>query len=136
LQTLRGSYDALAPTGRLVVYGFHTNLPRGAGWLSPAEWARMALRMWATPAFDPMDLTVSNRSVMGFNLSFLADEVEAVSALFDQVVRWAREGKIQPPPITLMDMADVGAAHELIQSGRSVGKIVLRTPFADQEVIR
>eukprot|EP00588_Corethron_pennatum_P004858 CAMPEP_0194284734 /NCGR_PEP_ID=MMETSP0169-20130528/28428_1 /TAXON_ID=218684 /ORGANISM="Corethron pennatum, Strain L29A3" /LENGTH=429 /DNA_ID=CAMNT_0039030641 /DNA_START=137 /DNA_END=1426 /DNA_ORIENTATION=- len=136
VSTLRGSYDALAPTGRLVVYGFHTNLPRGAGWLSPAEWVRMAWRMWATPAFDPMDLTVSNRSVMGFNLSFLADEVEAVSALFDQVVRWAREGKIRPPAITLMDMADVGAAHELIQSGRSVGKIVLRTPFADQEVVR
>jgi len=36
----------------------------------------------------------------------------------------------------LMDMADVGAAHELIQSGRSVGKIMLRTPVADQEVIR
>ena len=56
--------------------------------------------------------------------------------LQQEVVRWAQEWKIQPPPITLMDMADVGAAHELIQSGRSVGKIVLRTPVADQEVIQ
>merc|ERR1740139_1111030 len=115
---------------------FELQTLRGAGWLSSAELARMAWRMSATPAFDPMDLTVSNRSVFGFNLSFLADEVEAMSALFDQVIRWAQEWEIQSPPITLMDMADVGATHELIQSGRSVGKIVLRTPVADQEVIQ
>jgi len=40
---------------------FELQTLRCASWISSAEWARMAWRMWATPAFDPMDLTVFNR---------------------------------------------------------------------------
>mmetsp|Transcript_38448 Transcript_38448/g.89386 ORF Transcript_38448/g.89386 Transcript_38448/m.89386 type:complete len:420 (-) Transcript_38448:38-1297(-) len=129
VDTLKQSYDALAPTGRLVVFGFHTNLPRGAGMLSPLEWLRMGRKMAKMPAFDPMDLTVSNKSVMGFNLSFMSEETEVVSELFDCVVKWAEEGEIRPPAVTKMEMDQVGAAHELIQSGKSVGKIVIQTGF-------
>jgi hypothetical protein len=30
--------------------------------------------------------------------------------------------------VTVLQMADIGKAHELIQSGQSVGKIVVRCP--------
>jgi len=72
-----------------------------------------------------MDLTVDNRSVLGFNLSFFADEKEVVIELFDQICTWLEEKKLRCPRISKMSMDRIGEAHELIQSGKSVGKIVI-----------
>jgi 2-desacetyl-2-hydroxyethyl bacteriochlorophyllide A dehydrogenase len=68
--TLRSSYDALAQTGRLVIFGFHTNLPTVSSTLSPLHWLRMAKGIASMPAFEPMDLVLSSKSIHGFNLSF------------------------------------------------------------------
>lgn len=127
VSTLQQSYDHLAPTGRLVVFGFHSNLPMGRAALSPLQWWNMAFKMKAMPKFNPMDLTVSNKSVMGFNLSFFEKEVDLVSQLFDQVCEWLEKGQLECPRIVEMEMADIGEAHNLIMSGKSVGKIVIRT---------
>lgn len=127
VSTLQQSYDHLSPTGRLIVFGFHSNLPLGRAALSPMEWIRMGIKMNAMPKFDPMDLTVSNKSVLGFNLSFFAEEVELVSELLDQICTWLEEGKIRCPRVVEMEMNQIGEAHELIMSGKSVGKIVVRT---------
>lgn len=35
LETLQASYDHLAKCGKLVTYGFHSNLPRSSALLSP-----------------------------------------------------------------------------------------------------
>jgi len=75
---VQASYDHLASTGHLVVYGFHSNVPKASPWLSPAAWASMALGMARLPRFDPMDLVTTSRSVSGFNLSFFADEAELI----------------------------------------------------------
>ena len=56
VSTLKESYDHLAPSGRLVVFGFHSNLPMGSAMLSPLEWLRMAKKMAGMPKFDAMDL--------------------------------------------------------------------------------
>jgi NADPH:quinone reductase-like Zn-dependent oxidoreductase len=125
--TLQQSYDHLAPSGRLVVFGFHSNLPMGSAMLSPLEWFRMAKKVVNMPRFDSMDLTVSNKAVLGFNLSFFADEREVLSDMFDQVLRWIQDDKLSCPRIVEMNMEDVAGAHELIQSGKSIGKIILRT---------
>ena len=131
VSTLKQSYDHLAPSGRLVVFGFHSNLPMGNAMLSPFEWLSMAKKVLKMPAFDAMDLTVSNKSVLGFNLSFFADEREVLSDMFDQVLQWIEEGKLRCPKVVEMDMADVANAHTLIQSGKSVGKIILKTSSSD-----
>ena len=127
VSTLQQSYDHLAATGRLVVFGFHSNLPMGQAMLSPIEWIRMARKMSCMPKFDPMHLTVDNRSVLGFNLSFFADEKEVVSQLFDQICVWLEEKKLRCPTVVTMPIEDIGKAHELIQSGKSIGKIVMTT---------
>ncbi|MCA9663250.1 MAG: zinc-binding dehydrogenase, partial [Myxococcales bacterium] len=62
--TLGQSFAHLAPTGKLVIYGFHTMLPRRGG---KPKWLRLALAYLRTPRFNPLDLTSLNRSVMGFN---------------------------------------------------------------------
>ena len=125
--TLRQSYDHLAQTGTLVIYGFHTNLPSAAS-LSPLTWARMAVGMAKMPKFDPMDLVISSKTVAGFNLSFFAEEKALVSAYMDQIVAWVAAGKLRVSKVTAYALGDVPKAHTFIQSGASVGKLVLNPP--------
>lgn len=127
VSTITQSYEHLCMTGRLIVFGFHTNLPMGNDALSPLEWLRMARRMQSMPKFDPMEMGVVNKAVLAFNLSFFADEHEMVEMLLDQVCDWLNEGKLNCPRVAEMPMSEIAAAHELIQSGKSVGKIVLTT---------
>lgn len=129
VSTLQQSYDHLCPTGRVVVFGFHSNLPLGRAMLSPLEWIRMGQRMSAMPKFDPMDLVVSNKAVLGFNLSFFAEEKELVKQLFDQICDWLEQGLLECPRVVEMEMDRIGEAHDLIMSGKSVGKIVLTVPM-------
>mmetsp|Transcript_11211 Transcript_11211/g.27556 ORF Transcript_11211/g.27556 Transcript_11211/m.27556 type:complete len:452 (-) Transcript_11211:20-1375(-) len=130
VSTLNDSYNHLSPSGRLVVFGFHSNLPMGSAMLSPLEWLRMARKVAVMPKFDAMDLTVSNKAVLGFNLSFFADEVELLSEMFDQILLWIEENKLKCPRVCEMPMENVAEAHTFIQSGKSSGKIVLTTTSA------
>ena len=125
VETLQQSYEHLAMTGRLVVFGFHTNLPLGKDMLNPWEWIKMAFKMRNMPTLDAMDLVQSNKSVLGFNLSFLATEREMLATMFDQVLEWLASGQLVCPRIVEMEMHRIAEAHQHIQSGRSVGKIVL-----------
>lgn len=121
--TLAASYAHLARTGRLVIYGFHTNLP-SSGLLNPLKWLSMGLALLRLPRFDPLDLVLSSRSVHGFNLSFFADEADQLEAYMDQILAWVRDGRLAPARVTQFAMREVPRAHDLIQSGQSVGKIV------------
>jgi NADPH:quinone reductase-like Zn-dependent oxidoreductase len=127
VSTLQESYNHLSSTGRLVVFGFHSNLPLGRDMLSPYQWIQMGRKMGSMPKFDPMDLVVSNKAVLGFNLSFFADETELVGSLFDQVCEWWEGGALMCPQVVQMDMGRIAEAHQLIMSGQSIGKIVLTT---------
>jgi synaptic vesicle membrane protein VAT-1 len=127
VSTLQDSYNHLCPTGRLIIFGFHSNLPLGRDMLSPFQWLQMGIKMSRMPKFDPMDLVVSNKSILGFNLSFFADEVDLVGSLFDQILDWWKLGVLKCPQIMEMSMDDIGKAHEWIMSGRSIGKIVIKT---------
>jgi synaptic vesicle membrane protein VAT-1 len=127
VETLSQSYDHLALAGRLIVYGFHTNLPVGKDSLNPLEWVRMAFKKEQMPKFDAMDMVESNKAVLAFNLSFFSKECDALSELFDQVLQWIDEGKIHCPRLIELSMGEVRQAHDLIQSGASTGKIVLST---------
>jgi synaptic vesicle membrane protein VAT-1 len=132
--TLSDSYEHLAMTGRLIVYGFHTNLPMGQDMLSPMEWIRMGLRMNGMPKFDAMAMGQDNKAVLAFNLSFFAQEREMLSHLFDQVCEWLEQGKLACPRVVeFSGMEQIAQAHELIQSGKSVGKIVLHTSPPHQD---
>ena len=68
--------------------------------------------------------------VLGFNLSFFADEHELVGQYLSQVNAWVASGQIRAPRVTSFVMEDVPQAHGHIQSGKSVGKIIVRTSGA------
>lgn len=74
-----------------------------------------------------MDFVSSNRSLMGFNLSFFVNEIDLMANLFDAISEFLKQGQLQVPHVVEMDMKDISKAHDLIQSGKSVGKIIMQT---------
>ncbi len=124
VSTLKQSYRHLAPVGKLVVYGFHSMLPRRGG--IPHR-LRLAWDYWRTPRFSPFSLTTRNRSVLGFNLSFLFDKTPVMQRGLQQLLQWLEDGSLQPPRVTTYPFERVADAHRDLESGQTVGKLVLVT---------
>jgi NADPH:quinone reductase-like Zn-dependent oxidoreductase len=122
VETLGQSYRHLAPVGRLVVYGFHSMLPRQGG--VPAR-LKLAWNYWRTPRFSPFSLTTRNRSVMGFNLSFLFDRTALMASGLRQLLDWLESGRLRPPTVTTYPFEAVADAHRALESGQTIGKLVL-----------
>lgn len=120
--TLADSYAHLKPTGRLLIYGFATMLPKNGrlnGLKLLWDWLR-------TPRFNPLEMTQQNRSVLACNLSFLSSEAERLIEGMDWLLSRFASGALRPLPLTCFDLADAARAQQHIESGRSVGKLVLR----------
>ena len=126
ISTLQQSYNLLAPTGRLIVFGFHTNLPINKSMLSPMSWFSMGYKMLSMPKYDPMELCTDNKSILGFNLSFLSTERNFCTKLMDQIYDWLVSGELICSDVTEYNMKDIAMAHSFIQSGKSIGKIVIK----------
>ena len=122
ISTLGQSYRHLAPMGKLVVYGFHSMLPKTGGLPNRLRLLRDYLR---TPRFSPFDLTTRNRSVLGFNLSFLFDQTTVMERGLEQILQWLEQGKLRPPRVTSYRFESVADAHRDLESGQTVGKLVL-----------
>lgn len=121
-ETLVQSYAHLAPLGRLVIYGFHSMLPRTGGVPNPFKLAWTWLR---TPRFDPLKLTTENRSVLAFNLSFLSTRGDRLIPAMQQILAGIEAGELRPPPVQVYPFAEVARAHRDLESGQTQGKLVL-----------
>ncbi|GAA5524942.1 hypothetical protein Maes01_01501 [Microbulbifer aestuariivivens] len=111
------SFAALAPTGRLVVFG--------AAEFTPADrpnWLKAAWLYLTRPRYDVMAMISNNRSVLAFNLIWLWQEQALFDALLDGCAKLAL-----PAPYIGHEFGFEQAhqAIECLRSGRSVGKVVL-----------
>lgn len=122
VSTLGASYDHLRRAGKLVIYGFHSMLPRQGG---RPSWLKLAADYLRTPRYNPLDLTTASKSILAFNLSYLFDRTELLHEALGQLAGWLAEGRISPPPLTTYPLAQVRRAHAELESGRTVGKLVL-----------
>lgn len=127
VDTLGQSLRHLAPMGRLVVYGFASMLPRADRKL---RWWRLAWHWLRTPRISPFDLTTRNRSVMGFNLSYLFDHAKLLGESMAQLGRWFDEGMLVPPTVATFPLGAAAEAQRALETGNTVGKIVLLTEHA------
>ncbi len=125
--TLRGSYDHLAAAGRLVVYGFHSMLPRKGGVLGIWEWVRMIYGYLVTPRFNPLDMTAVNKSLLAFNLSFLFDRKNILQEAMGHLMTLVKSNRLRVAQVKSFPMCRVADAHRTIESGLSIGKLVLNT---------
>jgi len=122
VSTLAQSYRHLAKPGKLVVYGFHSMLPREGG---RPRWARLAADWLRTPRFNPLALTNDNASVLAFNLSYLFERRDVLEEGMARLLAWVEQGRLVAPPVTRYPLAQVADAHRALESGRTVGKLVL-----------
>ncbi len=122
VETLGKSFRHLAPTGRLVVYGFATMMSRGK---DRPSWPKLAVDWLRTPRFDPLTMTNENKSVMAFNLSYLFDRPDILAESMAALTSWVEEGKLAPPRVQTFPMARVADAHRALESGKTIGKLVL-----------
>ena len=67
--------------------------------------------MLSMPKFDAMAMVVDSKAVMGFNLSFFAEEHELIEAYMNQVVEWISSGAIKVAEVTTYPMSDIKKAH-------------------------
>lgn len=112
------AYQRLSPEGRLVVYGAADFMKPGAR----ANYLHLALSYVRRPRVDPLQMISDNRSVMGFNLIWLWDRADQLLDAYD-----ALETLIAAPPLVgrRFAFADAKEAMRYLQSGESVGKVVL-----------
>jgi len=122
VETLQKSYDHLRPAGKLVVYGFATMMPKKGG---RPNYLKLAYDYVRTPRFNPLNLTNDSKSVLAFNLSYLFDRTDIIDEAIPALMGWLADGSTTPPKATEYNLEDVAQAHIDIESGNTVGKLVL-----------
>lgn len=120
-ETLRASYAHTAMAGRLVVYGAHSMMSQSG----TPNWPKLAWDFLKLPRFNPLDLIGQNKSVLGFNLSFLFAKREILSEGMATCLELIGRGQAKVPAITRYPVDRVGQAHRDLESGKTVGKLVL-----------
>jgi len=113
----RAAYDRLRPEGRYVLFGAADFMPHR----SRPGYVRLAWKYLTRPRLDPLAMIAQNRSVMAFNLIWLWDEAARLPEAIGQTSR------LVPAPHVgrQFDFADAPAAMRYLQSGDSIGKVVL-----------
>lgn len=121
-ETLRQGYAHLAPTGRLIIYGFHGLLGRGSDRL---KLLRALVGFLRVPRFNPFDMVDKNTGVLAFNLSYLFDELGLFHEAMAELSGALERDELRLPPITEVPFEHAAEAHRLLHSGTTVGKVAL-----------
>jgi synaptic vesicle membrane protein VAT-1 len=121
--TLKQSYRHLAPAGKLVAYGFHSMLSTHGG---VANYLKLFLQYLRVPRWSPLNMTQENKSLMAFNLSFLFHRMDLLHESMQDLLKWVEEGKIKAPTVQSFAFENVAEAHRALESGATVGKLILK----------
>ena len=108
--------------GRLVVYGAHAMLASRSG---RPSLLKLGWQYCRVPRFNPFRMSNENRSLMAFNLAYLFDQDALFAAAMQQLLNWYGSGKLKSPPISVYLLERAADAHRALESGRTVGKLVL-----------
>ena len=63
--------------------------------------------------------------VRSYSIHALDHERELRRALMQRAIELMAAGRIRPPPPTVLPLADAARAHEMMEAGRTLGKMVL-----------
>ena len=72
-------------------------------------------------------MTNDNHSVLAFNLSYLFAQRAILNEAINQIASWVTEQKIVLPPIKTYPLEKAALAQRDLESGQTVGKLVLVT---------
>jgi len=113
------SFKQLSPTGRIIIYG-------GAQFMSHSSrpnYFKLLYQFLTRSKVDPLSLSDTNRSLMGFNLIYLwnkpSEMKRLIKIILDMNLRKPHLGNI----FTFDKLPD---ALRLFQSGKTIGKVVVK----------
>ncbi len=113
------SFRQLSPSGRIIVYG-------GAQFMSKTSrpnYVKLIYKYLSRPKVDPLSLTDTNRSVMGFNLIYLWNKPEEMK----RMIRNIRDMDLKKPYVgNVFPFNDLPKALRHFQSGKTIGKVVVK----------
>ena len=113
------SFNLLSPTGRIIIYGgaqfmSHTSRP---------NYFKLLVQYLSRPKVDPLSLSDTNRSIMGFNLIYLWDKPNEMKRLLLNILKF----KLNKPHVgSTFSFDKLPDALKLFQSGKTVGKVVIK----------
>jgi len=114
------SFKALASSGRIIIYG-------GAHFMSQSSrpnYFNVFYKFLTRPKVDPLSLSNINKSVMGFNLIYLWDRPDELNTMAIEILKM----NLKPPYIgKVFSFKHLIEALRYFQTGRSIGKVVVRT---------
>ncbi|MFF0384341.1 zinc-binding alcohol dehydrogenase family protein [Streptomyces sp. NPDC004286] len=102
--TFRATLDALAPLGRMAVYGGAESME--------------------TPV-DTRELMSTGKGVQGFWLPLLYGKRELLTEAADDLFAAVRSGDLRVPPVTVYPLTEAARAQEDLRARRTVGKVAL-----------
>ncbi|TGN17200.1 synaptic vesicle VAT-1 family membrane protein [Leptospira idonii] len=112
------SYELLSPMGRLITYGSAVFTPGS----SHRNWFQLAYHYLRRPKIDPLSMISENKSVMGFNLIWLWNEIDVLKKHFASL----NELHLAPQRIgEEFSFDDFNLALEKFRSGKTIGKVVV-----------
>ena len=118
--SFRKSYKALAPLGRLYLFGVSSFAPGKTRSLVAA--ARGLMRM---PRFGPIPLMNANRGVHGVNLGHLWSQADRLRAMLGEIAARVEDGTFDPVVDRVFPFDRAGEAHAYLQDRKNFGKVLL-----------
>ena len=119
-ESFRRSYRALAPTGRLMMFGASGMVVGTRRRLGPALKTVVGMR-----PFWPMQLLQQNKGVHGINMGHLWGEVALLGRELRAVLEGVEAGAFVPIVDAQVPFAEARKAHERLQDRQNFGKVVL-----------
>jgi NADPH:quinone reductase-like Zn-dependent oxidoreductase len=119
----RPMWRALDVSGRYVLFGFaQVGNPRGISYL------RAALGLLSMGVLHPYPLVTENRTLAGFNLSIVPNQVPLLRSAAGQLLERWRSRAIVPVVGERFAFERLPDAHRFLASRRSVGRVVVELP--------
>lgn len=118
--TFKKDFRLLGSGGRLVLFGGSERSGKKFGLLSTLNFLRKMGRI------IPIFLVGGSKSLIGVNMLKIGDDKPALlSHCMHQAVELVRAGKVKPHVGASFSATEIAAAHALLESRKSIGKIVV-----------
>lgn len=121
-ETLKKGFDCLAALGRVITFGVSNMAPN-----SKRSYLKVAKFLVNTPFYSPFKLMMNNKGVYGLNVLKLMEKPELLSQVLSQVIVGFEDGKYRVKIGKTFDLKDASKAQAFLQSGNTIGKIVLKS---------
>jgi NADPH2:quinone reductase len=103
--------SVLAPFGRVITYGHVADDDR-----------RLDSAAVKRSLFDP----APGHALIGFNVGYwFAERPQQAAAAAARLMSWLADGTVTGPRVTSLPLAEAATAHDLLERGANIGKLVL-----------